>query len=755
MKTVKNLLTLRRLSILVASSALAACGAGSDQTTSESMTQTAAKLNSNGLAKGKLNGPITTTVPVTTVPVTTEPVTTTTPGTTTDTTISATGITDVRIENTSATVAQSNVPVTFGQVFAQGNLLATENLTGRLEDGTTVPLQVDVKATHPDGSVRHAIISAVVPSIAAAKVRTMSLVKGGTAPTGTVTVDSLMKTGFSLSVHANVGGVDYYASADELLKSATPTTWLNGPIATEWQVSAPLRTASGAQHPHLSARFAVRWYAGANQARVDVVVENDWAYEPVPQNFTYDASVIMGGKSVYSKPAMTHYHHARWRQLFWYNTTAPQVNVKHNTGYLISSGAVPNYDQSLVIPEDAITAFQTRWTNSSKDSMGNGLITAYMPTTGGRDDIGLLPNWAATYLLSQDGRMKEMTLRTADLAGSFSSHYRDKQTGRPISLADYPYMTINGREGDTFNPTTKQYEAFPSCAVGACDTPYTHDASHQPALAYLPYLVTGDYYYLEELQFWGMWNAFETNPGYRDYTKGIMSSEQVRGQAWSLRTLAEAAYITPDKDSLKSAFTNIINNNLDWYNNTYVANTANAQYANKLGVITNGFALAYDNGAGLAPWQDDFFTSAIGHAADLGFTKANSLLTWKAQFPINRMVGTGACWIDAAIYDLHVHSADGAPFYGTYGEAYTNSHTATFNALQCGSTEMAAALGLKVGEMTGYATSPAGYPSNMQPALAYAATVGGDQGKKAWSLFAGRPVKPDYRYAPQFAIVPR
>jgi hypothetical protein len=33
--------------------------------------------------------------------------------------------------------------------------------------------------------------------------------------------------------------------------------------------------------------------------------------------------------------------------------------------------------------------------------------------------------------------------------------------------------------------------------------------------------------------------------------------------------------------------------------------------------------------------------------------------------------------------------------------------------------------------------------------------VGGTAGKAAWALFAARPVKPDYRYAPQFAIVPR
>ncbi|WP_288378356.1 hypothetical protein, partial [uncultured Massilia sp.] len=62
---------------------------------------------------------------------------------------------------------------------------------------------------------------------------------------------------------------------------------------------------------------------------------------------------------------------------------------------------------------------------------------------------------------------------------------------------------------------------------------------------------------------------------------------------------------------------------------------------------------------------------------------------------------------------------------------------------------------LKTGEMTGYSTSYAGYPSNMQPALAYAADIGGAQGANAWKVFMARSVKPDYRLGPQFDIVPR
>lgn len=707
---------------------------------------------------GYTNTGSTSTGSTVTPPAVTPPPPTTTDssaGTTAPVAPSATSgtITDVKIQNT-ATTAQTNVPVTFGQVFAVGAVAPTDALVGKLDDGTAVPLQVDVKALHADGSVRHAIISAVVPTLGASQVRTISMMKGGKAAAATALATSnMMANGFSASVSATINGVKYTAYADDLIKKATaPKTWLAGNIVNEWQVSAPLTSSSGAAHPHLTARFAVRWYQNIKKARVDVTVENDWAYEPNPQNFTYDASVLVGAKQVYAKTGMTHYHHARWRKVFWWNGDTPQINIKHNIPYLIASGAVPNYDQTVQVPDSALADLATRYTGSVTEPMGIGLGVPYMLMTGGRPDIGIMPQWSTLWLLTMDQRARTATLGTADGAGSWSAHYRDKSTDRPVSLIDHPYMTIYGNASDTVNPATNQREAFPACASAtACDTPYTHDPDHQPAFVYLPYLLTGDYYYLEELQFWAMWDAFASNPAYRQYAKGLVSPEQVRGQAWCLRTLAEAAYITPDADRLKSHLVSIVNANLDWYNATYTNNAS----ANQLGAVTNGYAMAYNNSTGLAPWQDDFFTSVIGHAAEMGFDKAKTFLVWKSKFPVDRMTAPGACWIDATIYAMNIRDTSTSPFYTTMGDVYAKNHTAAFDALACGSAAMATALKLQVGEMTGYSSDPAGYPSNLQPALAYASDALGAKGKAAWTLFMNRSVKPNYGSQPQFAIVPR
>jgi hypothetical protein len=658
-------------------------------------------------------------------------------------------LTAVWIEST-GDAAQSAVPLSFGQVFAVGDIGAGQSLIGQLDDGTRVPLQVDVKATHPDRSLRHAIISANIAALAAGQKMRLSLFKAAApTPTAALAPAVLLDKGFRTSVTLTLEGKTWQASADTLLRDGDAPRWLAGAAATEWLLAAPFKDADGKAHPHLAARFAVR--AAGGRARVDVTVENDWAFEPAPRNFLYDASISVGGKQVWQRQALPHFHHARWRKVFWWGGE-PQLHVRHDTAYLIASRALPNYDQGLVIADSALAGWQRAWSGPATEPMGVGLANPYMPTTGGRPDLGLLPAWGAAYLLSMDPRAKLVTLGTADLAGSWSAHYRDQATGRPVTLDSYPYMTILGQPSDTLNPATKKREAFPLCATpDGCKTPNKHDASHQPAFAYLPYLVTGDYYYLEELQFWAMWNAFMHNPGYRRHAKGLLQGEQVRGQAWSLRTLGEAAYITPDADPLKAPLLRMLDANLDWYNATY---TDNAD-ANTLGALVHGYAVAYQGNTGLAPWMDDFFTAAVGHVAELGFTAARPLLAWKVRFPIARMDGKGACWLGAAAYSLKVRDSASAPIYADIGQVWQASNTAEVAQLPCASAEMAQALKLKAGEMRGYASSNSGYPSNLQPALAFGADAGGAAGARAWARFIGRAVQPDYSTAPQFAILPR
>lgn len=664
-------------------------------------------------------------------------------------------VTDLKIQNL-LTSAQSNVPFTFGQPFPQGALLKSETLTGKLSNGNSINLQVEVKSTHPDGSARHAVISGVLPALGTSSTETLSLIKaiGGTVDSASLSPQSILNSGFGANATLNVGGITYTASAQDFLGTGKYQSWLSGPLVNEWLVVAPLKTAAGAIHPHLVARFDIRSYTGLNKVRVDVVIENGWNYEPAPQNFTYDVKIQVGGQLVYSKTALKHFHHARWKKSFWWGS-APAIHLRHNTSYLILSRALPNYDPTVVIAEDTLAGLQKNLTPEKSEPMNFGIAESYMPTTGGRPDIGLNPSWAVSYLLSQDVRAKTVTLTQADLAGSWSIHYRDKNKDLPHSIFDWPYSGLNGTPGDKINPATKKSEDFPACVD--CAITSSADVSHMPNLAYIPYLVTGDHYYMEELQFSAAFTAFTQNPYYREFTKGLIKSEQLRGQGWALRLLGEAGAFTPDNHPLKAQFNEIVNQNMDWYNANYTHNPS----ANKLGVIVTGYSISYNNGRGIAPWMDDFFTQAVGHLTELGYTKALPLLAWKAKFSIARLTDPGYCWIQAPLYSLNLRDSETAPFYTTMAETYRATVDPTVQATACASAEMAAAMTkiegskMEVGSMGGYPWSNTGYAANMQPAIAYSATSGAPNGLKAWDQFMKRSVKPTYTDGAQFAIVPR
>ena len=72
--------------------------------------------------------------------------------------------------------------------------------------------------------------------------------------------------------------------------------------------------------------------------------------------------------------------------------------------------------------------------------------------------------------------------------------------------------------------------------IPTCSSPVQPDTAHEPPLAYVPWLLTGDPYYLEELQFAATFNVLCAVPGQRgNYCIGFA----LRAHAWALRVLAQ------------------------------------------------------------------------------------------------------------------------------------------------------------------------------------------------------------------------
>ena len=284
--------------------------------------------------------------------------------------------------------------------------------------------------------------------------------------------------------------------------------------------------------------------------------------------------------------------------------------------------------------------------------------------------------------------------------------------------------------------------------------------------------MTGDQYYLEELQFWAASNVLGTDPGTRGYELGLVRYDQIRAQAWSMRTLGHVAYITPDQHYMKAYWTTQLNNNLDYFTTAFVTNNPN-----QLGVYDGSGDGMADPGMTPAAWQDDFFTWSMGYLAELGFTKAKPVFDWKAQYPVGRMTAPGYCWIEASPYILPFRAVAGGPVFTSFAQLYQNLFRngpaddnlnvlihplgIRYQDLACGSQEQAdfrTVTGNFVwakGRMVGYADSTIGYPADMQPALALAASADRPNARKAWQTFASRGAQPDYSKEAVWNIVPR
>jgi len=553
----------------------------------------------------------------------------------------AAAVTIVIVENTSGAERPAG-PVTFGMIFARGDVPGEPALVGR-------GAQVDVKRRWPDGSVKHAVLTVALPDLAKGGQVRLALAAGrrneGPPRANThapAAADKDVAVEFRLH-----GGPTVRASLAEAVRAGAPRrVWLDGALVREEHYRAVPADAEGKRDPDLEVRFHVRHYPAAGTSRVSVIVENTkWAS---PGGVPYDVTVRVGGKEAFvaqragTWPKEKHYaghpRWTRWVRRFWTGRRLDDVHVRHDAGYLVSTGLLPRYDAGVQVAEDALAKTAKAWSAAETGILQRGSIMAYFPTTGGRPDIGPLPRWCARYLLSQDPRGREVTWGNADLSGSCPIHVRDPNSGGwYVDIDRYPGFSFNSR-GTQFRVAPRDTTATP----WIIDKPshFHVDQAHQPSLAYVPYLLGGDCYHLEEMCFWAAWNMAEIHYAYRQREQGIITG-QVRGIAWALRNLLHAAAVAPDGSKEHRYFEDKLANNL-----RHLATQATGPEASPLGIFTFGKTQAYTRGwpadwrgryYSMPPWQHNFLAWFAAHAADQGYEAAVPFRDYMMRFTLGLM----------------------------------------------------------------------------------------------------------------------
>jgi len=510
-----------------------------------------------------------------------------------------------------------------------------------------------------------------------------------------------------------------------------------GPVASEYSVIASFKDkATGLLHPHLNVRFDIRLLDGGARIRTDVVMENTRTWTPEPSNITYSMRIKRHGTTLHEEPKFTHYHHARWHKVVWSGEGGePQLRLRHYMPYFMATKAVWNYDLTLKIPESVLASKAASLAKIRKDQTAMGpmakvMLTPVFGTTGGRPEIGPLPQWTAMYLISQDDRAREVMMANAQAAGSVPIHYRDEETGLPVDLDHHPQIALLIIRKESRPKLPEEVDG---------KTIWKADLSHQASLSYVPYLLTGDNFYQDEMMFWAAWNMAAFNPEYRGRSAGLLHPEQVRGQAWSMRALGEVSHALPDKHPMKSYFQTRLQNNLDWFYEAYV--TQPHARRSPMGATFDPYV-----GSKTAPWQGDYMGLVFSQLAENNEPYAAEVLKWLSRFNIGRVTSDekGFCSGAAPGYFWTIKEKDGS-FLTKWSDLYALNYPENVGK-PCSEISVTA----------GYPKGAGGYAATIRAMLAAAANAGIPEALEAYKKWKSMTPEIDKNYAnnPTWAIVP-
>jgi hypothetical protein len=474
--------------------------------------------------------------------------------------------------------ATENYPVQIARPFLKGEIV---NFPQATVDGSPVQTQADVKTRWEDGSVKHAVLCFYIPNLKAnATVRVNFKNQATGNNDGFLDKAGMLAPKLDFEAAMEMSGASTLkASARTMITDGAFTYWLKGGIATSVIIAdhsiARKYDVGFDAHRAIRPIFLATFWPLINKVQVRYIGEI--ANTEAMEDQTYGLKLTSGLTSpqlAYSNPAVMHASNSRWTRVAWIGGAPNPISINHYLAYLTRTRFIPNYDPRKSIPAAALTQAYVNFKATNTDLYGAGEWQKAQGTAGGRQDIGPLPDWTVRWLYTGDKRMEEIAFTHADLSAAWPIHFREGKASKTLDAEG----TVNGvghvlsiRKRPTVFLSWLDYgytlaaDLVTPVAKLAVNT-WVPNTAHQPECVAVQYMLTGDYWYLEELQFWASWDAAQSNGAAIIYTNGRGPTgaeggiaDEIRGQAWVLRTRVMAALLTPDSFPEKPYFTGLIN----------------------------------------------------------------------------------------------------------------------------------------------------------------------------------------------------
>ena len=512
------------------------------------------------------------------------------------------------------------VPVTLSRVGCPGDF--TEGITP-LVDGRALPAQVDVLARNADDSIRHALVSFVLPPAADARGDgSLELAYANAAPAEPPPFEwALPERDRELLLELTDEEGRVWTSRVPLDQGPPGApipgarTLIEGPVLREHEVHAIPTGPGGEPHPGLDVFWRLREFTGEASMRVAVIVETSrlGAGGPRARLGFEGLRLTCGGDELATRGPYEQLDRTRFRLLAWTDGALERIHRRPNLDYLVRGRFFPPYEAGGQGFDAA--AAEARYAGSQQrfGHLMPGVIHPHMPGTGDRPDIGPYPGWLLAYLHTGSPRLYLAQLHAdGNGGGAF-----------PIHLRRAPEVPGVDHRADRKRVEARLKLRLPHRRETAAGT--EPDRAHAPSLGYLAYILTGDRYYAEELSFWASYQLAQWP------WVGIDPDAPERTQAWGLRHVVDAAFLLPDEHPLKEYFAGEVD--------AYAARLdAIAAEREGLHWLRDRFKVSgrahWVNCKRTSPWQYAWIVWSLGNAVDKGFESARGPRDWAAEYII-------------------------------------------------------------------------------------------------------------------------
>jgi hypothetical protein len=379
----------------------------------------------------------------------------------------------------------------------------------------------------------------------------------------------------------------------------------------------------------------------------DVWFRNDISMRAGGGEARYSVRVVLDGREVLRQDVPRHQQYRAWGRLV---STGPLPEVAWPDAAALRKAGVANY--SGPVNADVVDRYAAAMATWGDDIWSSRGVALDMFGTGGRDDIGPATAPQAIALMTRDPRMRAYVVGQAEAAGTIPWHFWDAEAGTWLSVQRYPRFWADWRGKAPGETALLQPQPG--------DTGWQLDIAHQPALSFVAWLITGRRAFRDNHAAQAAWTILAQQPDTRgDSDMLVVNGGQVRGSAWALRQIDEAAWASPEGSAEKAYFTTVSEANWRWIVDIIPI------WTQQQGEAHGWLPGEYGTKGALPPWQQDYFGNTAIASARRGNPHALTFLKWARNFLIGRFAALGN---DAVTYLLAISDPKTGRFYTTWAE---------------------------------------------------------------------------------------